>query len=77
MFTGSPRIEGHCGISSGYDHSTLYINNVERGPAGESNTIVDYSDLSEEEGHTWILKCESGKKKKFHLCKLLESVVFL
>ena len=45
---------------SGYNHSTLYINNINRGPAGDTNTI-DYTDLSEEEGHTWILPTCSGK----------------
>ena len=42
---------------TGYDHSTLYINNIGRGPPGDKNTILDYDDLSEEEGHTWILPC--------------------
>ena len=48
-------------LFSGYAHSTLYLNNIERGPAGEDNTILDYSDLSQEEGHTWIVGCSSGK----------------
>ena len=42
---------------AGYDHSTLYINNINRGPPGDKNTILDYDDLSETEGHTWILPC--------------------
>ena len=49
-------------IISGYDHSTLYINNIERGPAGADNTIGDYSNLTEEEGHTWIVGCTTSKR---------------
>ena len=53
---------------SGYDHETLYINNRNRGPEGDTNTIVDYTDLSKEQGHTWILgECQqhgSVEKRK-------------
>ena len=54
-------------LISGYDHSTLYLNNIERGPAGEDNTIIDYSDLSEEEGHTWIVGCTTSKQSSSSL----------
>ncbi|KAK3576661.1 hypothetical protein CHS0354_004945 [Potamilus streckersoni] len=40
---------------SGFNHSTLLINNNNRGPSGNSGIIKDYSDLSQDEGHAWFL----------------------
>ena len=40
---------------SGYNHSTLLLNNNYRGPSGDTNVIVDYSNLEEDVGRAWFL----------------------
>ena len=55
----------------GYDHSTLYLNNINRGAAGDTNTILNYDDLTREEGHTWILDtCDTGASYRYEFNEL-------
>ena len=39
----------------GYDHSTLLLNNLNRGPDGDSNVIEDYSNLNSDQLRAWFL----------------------
>ena len=41
--------------ATGYNHSTLVINNNNRGPIKSQGEITDYSDLSKDWGHAWFL----------------------
>lgn len=43
-----------------YDHTTLLLNNLNRGPAGDSNTIEDYLHLDSDQLKAWFLP-EHGK----------------
>ena len=40
---------------TGYNHSTLLLNNFNRGPDQDTNVIADYADLDEDEGKAWFL----------------------
>lgn len=40
---------------SGFDHRSLVINNIGRGPGENEGAIEDYLHLDEDEGRAWLL----------------------
>jgi hypothetical protein len=42
-------------LSPGYDHTTLLINNIGRGPSRDENVIEDYNDVENDAGRAWFL----------------------
>lgn len=44
-----------CVFCPGYNHSTLVLNNNNRGPPGNTNVVTDYSSLEEDVGKAWFL----------------------
>lgn len=38
-----------------HDHTTLLLNNLNRGPDGDSNVIEDYSSLDNDQLRAWFL----------------------
>ncbi|XP_076091252.1 uncharacterized protein LOC143063127 [Mytilus galloprovincialis] len=58
-----------------YDHTTLLLNNLNRGPAGDTNTIEDYLHLDSDQLKAWFLPEHgkhtfAGSNSKYHFDEL-------
>ena len=66
-----------CSHVSGYNHSTLLINNNGRGPAKTQGKIPDYTDLSKDWGHAWFLPQHGQHDFAGRLCSRCVCLTFM
>ena len=52
-----------------HNHTTLLINNINRGPEGHQNVVADYQDVSQDWGHAWFLPHHGQHEMAGNDCK--------